>query len=87
VAKKLGRRFAGFELSEKYAAEAHKRLLQTSAGDGLNGAENSLTSAPRTGENHNAARQQRSRRRVGADAQGLFPVEDDAAVSAGESTR
>jgi site-specific DNA-methyltransferase (adenine-specific) len=48
VAKKLGRRFVGFELSESYAAKVQERLKETKAGDALAGAENPLASAPTT---------------------------------------
>lgn len=49
VAKKLGRRFLGFELSQDYAARGTQRLEETSVGDPLVGAENPLYSAPKTG--------------------------------------
>ncbi|MDP7276830.1 MAG: site-specific DNA-methyltransferase [Planctomycetaceae bacterium] len=48
VAKKLDRRFLGFELSEDYAHRAGDRLEAIRAGDPLVGAENPLTSAPST---------------------------------------
>lgn len=48
VAKKLGRRFLGYELSEDYAANATARLKETAAGDLLQGATDPLTSAPTT---------------------------------------
>ena len=48
VAKKLGRKFLGFELSEEYAANARQRLKKIQPGDELEGAENPLTSAPST---------------------------------------
>ncbi len=48
VAKKLDRRFLGFELSEDYAHRAGDRLEAIRAGDPLIGAENPLTSAPST---------------------------------------
>lgn len=50
VAKKLNRRFLGFELSPDYAQQAKSRLREIEAGDPLNGAENPLTSAPSTKE-------------------------------------
>ena len=48
VAKKLGRRYLGFELSEDYAANAAERLAGISKGDPLSGAEDPLSSAPAT---------------------------------------
>jgi site-specific DNA-methyltransferase (adenine-specific) len=48
VAKKLDRRFLGFELSEDYALRAGDRLEAVRPGDPLVGAENPLTSAPST---------------------------------------
>ncbi len=48
VAKKLGRNFLGFEMSEEYAARAQSRIDAAAAGDALSGAENPLTSAPKT---------------------------------------
>ncbi len=50
VAKKLGRRCLGFELSENYAKRIHERLTSISPGDALEGPENPLASAPRTEE-------------------------------------
>jgi len=48
VAKKLGRRWIGTELSEDYAAKGNTRLAEIGVGDLLNGPENPLTSAPKT---------------------------------------
>ena len=48
VAKKLGRRALGFELSEDYAAKAGERLASVSVGDPLDGAEDPRSSAPAT---------------------------------------
>ena len=50
VAKKLGRRCVGFELSENYAKRIEKRLKQTEEGQPLEGAEEPKLSAPRTSE-------------------------------------
>jgi site-specific DNA-methyltransferase (adenine-specific) len=49
VAKKLGRRFLGFELSEEYAKLGRKRLAAADVGDRLEGAEEPKVSAPATG--------------------------------------
>ncbi len=56
VAKKLGRRFLGFELSQEYALRGSERLDETNAGDPLVGAENPLYSAPKTGAGSSRSR-------------------------------
>ena len=48
VAKKLGRRFFGVELSEQYAARIEERLAGIAAGDPLDGAPEPLKSVPAT---------------------------------------
>jgi site-specific DNA-methyltransferase (adenine-specific) len=48
VAKKLGRRWLGFEMSEQYAHKAQARLAGTSVGDALVGAADPINSAPST---------------------------------------
>ena len=48
VAKKLGRRFVGFELSEQYAANVRTRLEAVRTGDSLDGAEDPRVSVPAT---------------------------------------
>ena len=48
VARKLGRRYLGFELSESYAEKAGERLSQIADGQPLNGAPEPVVSAPRT---------------------------------------
>ncbi len=48
VAKKLGRQYIGYELSEQYAARAKERLAAINVGDPLEGAADPLTSAPST---------------------------------------
>lgn len=48
VAKKLGRRFIGFELSDKYAAQIENRLNAIAPGDPLVGSDQPSTSAPAT---------------------------------------
>lgn len=48
VAKKLGRRFVGFELSADYVTAVEKRLAGINPGDTLNGAADPTTSAPST---------------------------------------
>jgi site-specific DNA-methyltransferase (adenine-specific) len=48
VAKKLRRRFVGFELSEQYTLQVKKRLQAIQPGDPLDGSAEPLTSAPTT---------------------------------------
>jgi site-specific DNA-methyltransferase (adenine-specific) len=48
VAKKLGRRFLGFDLSKTYVNLGNKRLAAVEAGDRLEGAPEPLMSAPQT---------------------------------------
>ncbi len=50
VAKKLGRKYLGFEISEDYANWAGERLDHIRVGDLLDGAENPLRSAPATND-------------------------------------
>jgi DNA modification methylase len=49
VAKKLGRHFLGFELSDDYAKLGRKRIAAADVGDRLEGAEEPKISAPATG--------------------------------------
>jgi DNA modification methylase len=53
VAKKMGRRFIGFELSEQYAKQAEKRLDSIKEGDSLEGVEDPVASAPSTANGRN----------------------------------
>ena len=48
VAKKLGRRYLGFDLSEEYASRGNARLKGIRVGDPLDGAAEPLVSAPAT---------------------------------------
>ncbi|MCO6438713.1 MAG: site-specific DNA-methyltransferase [Phycisphaerae bacterium] len=48
VAKKLNRRYAGFEISQSYAKLARARLAQIKPGDALKGPANPVESAPKT---------------------------------------
>lgn len=50
VAKKLGRRYLGYELSEEYAAQVRKRLDGIRPGDPLVGSAEPLISAPSTAD-------------------------------------
>jgi site-specific DNA-methyltransferase (adenine-specific) len=48
VAKKLGRRYMGFELSKEYSERIRERLHEIRSGDSLNGAAEPLVSVPNT---------------------------------------
>ncbi|MGE3313839.1 MAG: site-specific DNA-methyltransferase [Planctomycetaceae bacterium] len=62
VAKKLNRRFLGFELSREYAARIEERLDQIKPGDPLVGAADPLKSAPSTQNGKTlAAKQKRAK--------------------------
>ncbi len=50
VAKKLGRRFMGFELSKEYVTHISKRLAECEVGDPLDGSADPLRSAPKTSQ-------------------------------------
>jgi site-specific DNA-methyltransferase (adenine-specific) len=67
VAKKLGRSFVGFELSEQYAARITERLAAIRTGDPLEGAAEPLKSAPATRDGRRlkpAGRRARQKRTV-----------------------
>ncbi len=72
VAKKLGRQFVGFEVSDNYANEARKRLAATRTGDSLNGSAGPVICARRTESRdaHGAARHRRRGR--GKEETSLF---------------
>jgi len=67
AAKKLGRRYLGFELSPDYVKRIEARLKGCRAGDPLDGVENPLASVPRTSQCVG-----RSRSRSDDDTPGLF---------------
>jgi len=52
AAKKLGRRFLGFEISEQYVGEIRKRLSRIKTGDPFEGAPEPLKSVPSTAAGH-----------------------------------
>jgi site-specific DNA-methyltransferase (adenine-specific) len=56
VAKKLGRKWIGFELSPNYVAQAQARLEAVKDGDSLEGAADPRTSAPSTANGKRRAR-------------------------------
>jgi site-specific DNA-methyltransferase (adenine-specific) len=68
VAKKLGRRFLGLELSEDYARRGANRLDRVGRGDPLEGAPEPLVSAPAT------PREPRSRRRASSKPSHTEPM-------------
>ena len=63
VAKKLGRRWIGFELSADYASKIRQRLAETRVGAALDGAADPLTSAPATPETPRVRQRRRLVRR------------------------
>jgi len=71
VAKKLGRKYLGFELSEQYATNVRQRLEKVHVGDKLSGAEEPKVSAPTT-QNGNRL-DKKKKRRAAADEPLLLP--------------
>ena len=63
VAKKLGRRFIGLELSEQYATRIEDRLAAISPGDALDGAPEPLKSVPATKDGRTLAPKARQARK------------------------
>jgi site-specific DNA-methyltransferase (adenine-specific) len=61
VARKLGRRFVGFELSEEYAANVERRLAGIAPGDPLEGSETPHVQPGRRLGAHDADRPPRRR--------------------------
>jgi DNA modification methylase len=93
VAKKLDRRFLGFELSETYAAQIATRLGGIQVGQQLDGAPEPLKSVPATAEGRTLLSRKPnrpSRRRASKVAgPGLFPTDplpDDAAAGNAAAT-
>lgn len=56
VAKKLGRQWLGFELSEDYARRIQQRLEDAAVGDPLDGPEDPVRSAPKTSKGRSSVR-------------------------------
>ena len=78
VAKKLGRRWLGFDLSAEYVDRGLKRLKGIREGDPLDGAEEPLVSAPATanGRKLDEAREKKPRRLARPlPGQSLFPAD------------
>ncbi len=63
VARKLGRRYLGFELSQEYCRRIEKRLKGTAPGDPLDGAAEPLVSVPSTANGRRLEDRQPGRRR------------------------
>ncbi len=75
VAKKLGRRYLGFELSADYAQHGEARVAAVRAGDRLDGSPEPLVSAPATGSRNgqlNGSRQPAAAGRRSSRQQKLF---------------
>jgi site-specific DNA-methyltransferase (adenine-specific) len=66
VAKKLGRRFVGFELSKQYAANVELRLASIQSGDALEGAPEPLVSAPSTANGITLKEREQNKKRLTA---------------------
>ena len=78
VAKKLKRRYLGFELSEDYCKQIRKRLAKIDPGDPLDGAAEPLMSAPDTAngvrlEDRHPASKPKRRKRAPAKSQTTLP--------------
>jgi DNA modification methylase len=69
VAKKLGRRFIGFELSEEYVTHISNRLAECAVGDPLDGAADPIRSAPKTSQG--------KRRTQFRNGRPLIPISDE----------
>src|SRR6266496_1703848 len=76
VAKKLDRRFLGFELSGEYAAKMERRLAAIEVGDALDGAPEPLVSAPSTANGISLKERQQNRRRVQRKKQSATRIQE-----------
>jgi len=63
VAKKLGRKYTGFEISKDYVAQVNQRLKAAGEGDPLVGSETPLVSAPSTANGRKVGEPRPPRRR------------------------
>jgi site-specific DNA-methyltransferase (adenine-specific) len=72
VAKKLGRRWLGFELSANYAARIRARLEAAAEGQPLEGPEEPKVSAPQTPQRNGRKRGARPKLHDGANDRSLF---------------
>jgi len=73
VAKKLQRRYVGFEISEEYAARVQQRLANTHPGDPLEGAPEPLLSAPDTASGRRLSDKPKPHRRRTSQQQRSLP--------------
>jgi DNA modification methylase len=64
VAKKLGRKFLGFEISEEYVRRGRERLQKVQPGDPLEGAADPLTSCPTTANGKRRRPERRGKRLI-----------------------
>ena len=84
VAKKLGRRFLGFELSEDYVTQGRARLSRIRVGDPLDGSAEPTISAPATAngkalnDNRPSSAQRRSTKKL--PSQAVLPFVDEQAA-------
>lgn len=72
VAKKLSRRWLGFEISEEYVARINKRLTNIGAGDSLDGTEQPLVSVPATPDTPKRRGQRKNK--ISPQDQNLFSI-------------
>lgn len=79
VAKKLGRRYLGFELSKGYAKQIRARLERVREGDALVGAEEPKLSAPSTAEGRQlgVTRPKSKKRGAAGNGDALFAASGD----------
>ncbi len=68
VAKKLGRQYLAFDLSDEYVTHGLARLDSIQVGDPLNGAPDPLVSAPKTGEKQRAPKKAKKAKRTANQA-------------------
>src|SRR5688500_202967 len=85
VAKKLGRNFVGFELSEDYVARSSARLASVAVGDRLEGAPEPLVSAPLTRNGKSLADAPEKRRRVKSETVARQQVPTDHEIARAQS--
>jgi site-specific DNA-methyltransferase (adenine-specific) len=86
VAKKLGRRFLGFEISEDYVRRGRERLQKVQPGDPLRGAADPLTSCPATVNGKRHSPQRRGPKQPSPERRGkrLIELPDGAGESAAD---
>lgn len=87
VAKKLGRQFLGFEMSEDYAERGTERLNQTNAGDRLDGAPEPTMSAPKTWQKKTNRSKKKSASATGTTSERIAAAIDEGVWAAFQETR